>query len=74
MKYKFFILLLAFVLLSTGCSNENKCIESHEETKSCVSYIYIPTANGGIQMIPVVRSCKIEVCDIYESEVTNGKY
>lgn len=74
MKYKFFILLLAFVLLSTSCSNENKCIKSHEETKSCVSYIYIPTANGGIQMIPVVRSCKIEVCDLYESEVTNGKY
>ena len=40
----------------------------------CKLYIYIPTANGGIQMIPVVRSCKIEVCDLYESEVTNGKY
>ena len=72
MKCKMFVSLLAFLLLLTGCSND-KCIKSHEETKPCVRYIYIPKANGGIQMIPIVSFCKIEVCDLYESEVTNAK-
>ena len=48
MKYKFFILLLAFVLLMTGCSNEDKYIKSHKEIQTCVMYQTFPNSNGGV--------------------------
>ena len=73
MKYKFFILLLAFVLLMTGCSNEDKCIKSHKETQMCVMYHTFPNSNAGVRMVPFFYPCEKEICDLYESEVAGDE-
>lgn len=70
MKYKIFVSLLTFLLLLTGCSND-KCIKSHKETQICVMYQFFPNSNGGVRMVPFFYPCEKEVCDLYESEVTD---
>ena len=67
MKYKFLLILFIMIIFVTGCSND-KCIKSHEETKPCIRYITMPKPKGGIQMVPISTTCKIKVCDLYESE------
>lgn len=68
MKYKIFIILVLFLLLLTACSKNEKCIKSHKEIQTCMTYRYISKSNGGFKMIPIYYSCEKEVCDLYESE------
>lgn len=66
-KYKFLLILFIILIFVTGCSND-KCIKSHKEKETCITYVYIPKPKGGFIMIPTYYSCEKEVCDLYESE------
>lgn len=67
MKYKFLLILFIMIIFVTGCSKD-KCIKSHKENQTCISYIYIPKPKGGYIMVPKYYTCEKEVCDLYESE------
>ena len=60
------ILIIAIVLLLTGCAEENKkCIESHTERGTCVRYQPIYTGKT-VQIIPFYYPCDKTICDKYE--------
>lgn len=67
-KYKFLLILLIMMFFVTGCSKNEKCIKSHKEIQTCVTYRYIPKSKGGFIMIPTYYTCEKEICDLYESE------
>ena len=65
-KYKFLLILLIMMVFVTGCVKNEKCVKSHKEKRTCISYRYIPKTNGGYTMIPIYYICEKEVCDLYE--------
>ena len=45
-KYKYLLILLIMMILCSGCTKNEKCIKSHKEKQTCITYFYIPKSKG----------------------------